>query len=102
MDARFTNAAAAYGKSPMLGGSGLEARDSATGNNFANTLQNMLGDSLNTIKQAETTSMAGLQGNVDLTDIVTAISKAELTLQAVVAVRDKVISGYQEIMRMPI
>ncbi|TAH37700.1 MAG: flagellar hook-basal body complex protein FliE [Alphaproteobacteria bacterium] len=86
----------------MMGGSGLEARDSGAGNSFANTLQNMIGDSLNSVRQAETTTMAGLTGNVDLTDVVTAISKAELTLQAVVAVRDKVITGYQEIMRMPI
>ncbi|NBX04163.1 MAG: flagellar hook-basal body complex protein FliE, partial [Alphaproteobacteria bacterium] len=41
-------------------------------------------------------------GKVDLTDLVTAVSSAELTLNTVVAVRDKVINAYQEIIRMPI
>lgn len=41
-------------------------------------------------------------GAADLTDVVTAVGKAELTLQTVVAVRDKVIQAYQEVLRMPI
>ena len=35
-------------------------------------------------------------------DVVTAISSAEASLETVMAVRDQVISAYQEIMRMPI
>ncbi len=35
-------------------------------------------------------------------DVVQAVSNAELTLQTVVAVRDRVVNAYQEIMRMPI
>jgi flagellar hook-basal body complex protein FliE len=35
-------------------------------------------------------------------DVVTAVSNAEMTLQTVVAVRDRVLNAYQEIMRMPI
>ncbi|HTN41339.1 MAG TPA: flagellar hook-basal body complex protein FliE, partial [Asticcacaulis sp.] len=33
---------------------------------------------------------------------VTAVSSAETSLQAVIAIRDQVISAYQEVMRMPI
>lgn len=96
----FVNAAAAYGKSAQPTGA-MESRDASSGN-FANTLQNFLGGSIDTMKQAETTAMSGLGGSINIADVVTAISKAEVTLQAVVAVRDKVVSGYQEIMRMPI
>ena len=35
-------------------------------------------------------------------DVVTAVSSAEASLETVMAVRDQVISAYQEIMRMPI
>jgi flagellar hook-basal body complex protein FliE len=35
-------------------------------------------------------------------DVVTALSQTELAMQSMVAVRDKVISAYEEIMRMPI
>ena len=37
-----------------------------------------------------------------LQDVVEAVTEAELSLQKVTAVRDRVISAYQEIMRMPI
>jgi flagellar hook-basal body complex protein FliE len=43
-----------------------------------------------------------MSGNGGLTDVVMAVSKAEMALQASVAVRDKVISAYQEIMRMSV
>jgi flagellar hook-basal body complex protein FliE len=38
----------------------------------------------------------------ELVDVVTAVTQAEITLETVTAVRDKVISAYQDIMRMPI
>jgi flagellar hook-basal body complex protein FliE len=41
-------------------------------------------------------------GGGDPLDVVTAITSAEVTLQTVVAVRDKMIQAYQEILRMPI
>jgi flagellar hook-basal body complex protein FliE len=44
----------------------------------------------------------GVTGENDLTDIVEAVTAAELTLQTVVAVRDRLVSAYQDIMRMPI
>jgi flagellar hook-basal body complex protein FliE len=41
-------------------------------------------------------------GKANVTDVVTAVSAAEVTLQAVTAVRDKAVAAYQEILRMPI
>jgi len=38
----------------------------------------------------------------ELVDVVTAVSAAQTSLETVMAVRDQVISAYQEIMRMPI
>ncbi|MEM6903398.1 MAG: flagellar hook-basal body complex protein FliE, partial [Pseudomonadota bacterium] len=35
------------------------------------------------------------------TDVVMAVNNAEITLQSVVSIRDRVISAYQEILRMP-
>lgn len=96
----FVNAASAYGKAAQ-GGMGIDARDSA-GPSFASTLGNVINDGLNVIKQSESKAISGVKGGADLTDVITAISKAEIMLQEVVAVRDKVIAGYQEIMRMPI
>ena len=52
--------------------------------------------------RGEKLSAQSVAGKAELTDVVTAVTSAELTLQTVVAVRDRVISAYQEIMRMPI
>ena len=41
-------------------------------------------------------------GQADMVDVVNAVNTAEITLDTVVAVRDKVIAAYQDIMRMPI
>ena len=41
-------------------------------------------------------------GGGDIVDVVTAISETELALETLVSVRDRVISAYEEIMRMPI
>ena len=51
---------------------------------------------------AESQAMQALAGGGNLTDVVTAVSQAQLALQATTAVRDKVVSAYQEIMRMAI
>lgn len=41
-------------------------------------------------------------GKADVVDLVTAVAETEVAVQTLVAVRDKVISAYQEIMNMPI
>mgnify|MGYP003837333055 CR=1 FL=1 len=53
-------------------------------------------------KAAEAQMASHVQGKGQLIDVVTAISSAEASLETVMAVRDQVISAYQEIMRMPI
>lgn len=52
--------------------------------------------------KAEAISTQGLLGKADLTDVITAVSNAELTLNTVVSVRDRMISAYQDIIKMPI
>jgi flagellar hook-basal body complex protein FliE len=51
---------------------------------------------------AEQQSLAVAAGQANIVDVVTAIAAAETQLQTVIAVRDQVISAYQEILRMPI
>ena len=42
------------------------------------------------------------QGTADLGQVVTAVASAELSLQTVVAVRDKVLEAYNEVLKMPV
>lgn len=43
-----------------------------------------------------------IEGKTDVVDVVTAIAETEVALETMVTVRDRVISAYEEIMRMPI
>lgn len=53
-------------------------------------------------RTADTQSAAALNGTGNLTEVATAVSRAELALQSAVAIRDKVVQAYQDVMRMPI
>jgi flagellar hook-basal body complex protein FliE len=53
-------------------------------------------------RSADAAATAALTGQGSVTDVVLAVSRAELALQTAVAVRDRVVGAYQEIMRMPI
>ena len=69
---------------------------------FADMLSSVMGDMTQSSRAAETQMTAAVQGQGSLIDVVTAVSSAEASLETVMAVRDQVISAYQEIMRMPI
>jgi flagellar hook-basal body complex protein FliE len=69
---------------------------------FAEMLTNVMGDMTGASRAAETQMASAVQGQGSLIDVVTAVSSAEASLEQVMAVRDQVISAYQEIMRMPI
>ena len=53
-------------------------------------------------QHADAASMQAVAGGGNITDVVTAVSKAELALQTTVAIRDRVVQAYQSIMNMPI
>jgi flagellar hook-basal body complex protein FliE len=94
--------AAAY--AAVQGGLGAQDDDAqaATDTSFGSVLQGAVTGLTNLGNQADQKSVQAMSGNGGLTDVVMAVSKAEMALQASVAVRDKVISAYQEIMRMSV
>ena len=75
---------------------------SGGGPKFADFLKDKARDSVDTLRQSEQVSAKAVTGEADITDVVQAVTSAELTLQTVVSIRDRMISAYQEIMRMPI
>src|SRR5438309_2137066 len=66
---------------------------------FGGALQAAIGNLGDLGRTADAQSVQALSGRGNLTDVVMAVSKAEMALQASVAVRDRVISAYQDIMR---
>ena len=45
---------------------------------------------------------SGISGHGNLTQVVMAVSRAQLALQTTTAIRDRVVSAYQDIMKMSI
>ncbi|MFO1068046.1 MAG: flagellar hook-basal body complex protein FliE [Geminicoccaceae bacterium] len=82
--------------------SGTPGQAAAPGGSFGALLQDQAASAADALRQGERTAMGGLLGKTGVQDVVEAVSAAELGLQKVTAVRDRVISAYQEIMRMPI
>jgi flagellar hook-basal body complex protein FliE len=69
---------------------------------FGATLRRALESAVQTGQQADTQAMRAIGGGGNLTEVVTALAQAELTLQTATAVRDRVVQAYQDIIRMPI
>lgn len=69
---------------------------------FAQFLEGAVKDAVGTMKMGENMAIAQAAGQTDMVSVVNAVNAAELTLDTVVAVRDKVIQAYQSIMQMPI
>ena len=96
------NAVAAYNAAvKRMGGPGIESREQA-GPGFSEMLQQVAKEAVETTRGAESASLQAVEGKADLQQVVNAVTAAELTVQTVTAVRDRVIAAYQEVLRMPI
>jgi flagellar hook-basal body complex protein FliE len=65
-------------------------------------VQQAVGSLVETGKAAEQGAVAMTEGRADMVNVVTAMAETEVALETMVSIRDKVISAYEEIMRMPI
>ena len=72
------------------------------GSSFAGMVKAGLDSTRADLRAGEAKAVQALTGKASLQDVVEAVTEAELSLQKMTAVRDRVISAYQEIMRMPI
>jgi len=102
MDPVVSRAIAGYAQA-----SGPGARPPATpegqgSQDFASFFRSIAQQTLGTLEAGERASIQGLEGRLDAQSVVEAVAAAELTLQTVTAVRDRVIEAYQELIRMPI
>ena len=69
---------------------------------FADLVRGAIEKTIETGKHSEQMSIAAIQDRADINDVVNAVNEAELTLQTAVAIRDKVVEAYKEVIRMPI
>ncbi len=103
MPANIANAVNLYNTAVARAGKpGIDARTGEGEGNFSDLLRDVTQSAADSLRKGEAASIAAVTGKADLTSVVTAVTNAELTLQTVVAVRDRVVQAYQEIIRMPI
>jgi len=76
--------------------------DVSGGESFSDALKGFANDAVKALDTGEKTATAGATGKADIASVVAAVNNAELMLQTVVTIRDKVIAAYQDITKTAI
>jgi flagellar hook-basal body complex protein FliE len=74
----------------------------SSANDFSMMVKNFTQNAIDKSEMSEQLSAAAAAGKANIDQVVIAVAEAESTLNTVVAVRDKVLDAYREILRMPI
>ncbi len=69
---------------------------------FSDLVAHSLQKSIDTLHKSEKIAVESTYKQTSIHDLVNAVNQAELTMQTVVAIRDRVIQAYQDIIRMPV
>ena len=89
-----------------IGNSTNVTRPTATpatgGADFGKVLADVANNTVDALKAGESAAIGGITGSRSVQQVVDAMLNAEEALQTAVAVRDKLVSAYQEISRMNI
>ena len=107
MSINALDAAAAYGRVFDTGGAPpapatAQGEAIAVGGGFGGMVEALVTSTATNMRAAETAGVRQIAGKGDLVDVATAIGAAEAALDTLVAVRDRVVNAYSEIMRMQI
>ncbi len=78
-----------------------KSTDAAAGGDFANLVKGAIEEAKKIGERSEQLSIAGIADRADINQVVTAVAEAEVTLQTVITIRDKVLDAYKDIIRMP-
>jgi flagellar hook-basal body complex protein FliE len=81
----------AAGKSPDAGGP-----------SFGDLLKDAIGSVVDGGRKSDQQTAAVATGKANVMDVVTAVAETDVKISTLVSVRDKVISAYEDIMKMPI
>ena len=101
-------AAGAYASMQGMGAGSLLRKPISTGGNESASadFSAMIGKALQATadagRNADAQSASVATGRSDVVDVVTAVAESEAAIETLVAVRDRVIAAYEEIMRMSV
>lgn len=101
----YIDALSAYNKAADLVNKqfgNVNSTDETNKPSFTGMVENFLNKSINSVKQAEALTAKSVTGDVDTEDLAIAVANAEVSLRTLVSIRDRIVSAYQDILRMPI
>jgi flagellar hook-basal body complex protein FliE len=78
------------------------ASSAAPAQSFTQALGQAVSDAIGSVQNGEAAAIQGLQGTMAPFKVVEAVMGAQRTLQQTLAMRDKLVSAYQEVSRMQI
>jgi flagellar hook-basal body complex protein FliE len=78
------------------------AAASSAETSFTQALSQAANNAIGTMQAGESAAIQGVQGSMQPFKVVEAVMDAQRTLQQTLAIRDKLVSAYQEISRMAI
>ena len=96
--ANIAKLATGVGKPP---GASMPGSETGVGS-FGDVLKQAMQSVSEAGQKSDAQASAAVQGKGNMVDVVTSVAETEVAINAVVAVRDRVIQAYEEIMKMPI
>ena len=108
VDTTISSAARAYGEALQRAAGSVSDDDTAPagktkgGPAFADFVRVAVSEPIAAVHKSEQMTAAAAAGKADLAEVAMAVTNAEMAIETVTAVRDRVVNAYQEIMRMPI
>jgi flagellar hook-basal body complex protein FliE len=102
--ANINDALGAYANTVKnLSGGGDAAKTAATdGPSFGDVLKASVNSAIDSQHKNEEVAAKALVGKADMTEVLQAVNDAEIALNTVLAVRDRVVQAYETVMRTPI
>lgn len=88
--------------SPIMVPSLVDGGEKSTTSNFSDMVQKAAVDAVDTVRGGDQAVLMGMRGELSTQAVIEATMEMETTLKTVVAVRDKFVSAYQEILRMSV
>ena len=101
VNVNLADAIAKYGKIANMP-QGDAAAEQVGSTSFADIFKQASHQLTESQNKAEQVSMKAATGEANLLEVMTAINNAEMTLQTISSIRDRLVQAIQEVMRMPV
>ena len=69
---------------------------------FSTVIQELIKNRVQKVKSSEKVSLDAIKGKAGMLEVMAAVNDSEIALQEIIAVRDKIVGAYLDILKMPL